>query len=122
MNFVLAAVLSGAVSAMQVAELGLGLPQIFQPIACSTMTVPLTPNRCRSCGASSYRRLVHRGADGAMRYSDTYRCSGCSLEFTKISSWRERRPRPRIGSTEVPVRDEQSTASVSSTGQGVHRR
>lgn len=75
---------------------------------------PMTPNRCRSCGASSYRRLVHRGDDGETRYSDTYRW----LEFTKLSSWRERRLRPRNVAVETPVTDEQLAQSVSSAGQG----
>ena len=80
--------------------------------------MPQTPNHCRSCGASSYRRLVHRGPDGAMRYSDIYRCSGCSLEFTTLTSWRERRSIPRTGPTKSSVRDEQLNQSPSSTGQG----
>jgi len=44
---------------------------------------------CRLCGATSYRRLTHRGPDGAMQYSGAYRCSGCSMTFTDTSEWRE---------------------------------
>ena len=44
--------------------------------------------RCRQCGATSYARLTHRAADGAMVYSGQYRCSGCSLIFTDLAEWR----------------------------------
>lgn len=50
--------------------------------------------RCRLCGASSYRKMVHRGPDGAMVYSGLYRCSDCSVTFSDPSSWHE-----------APVRD-----------------
>jgi hypothetical protein len=59
------------------------------------MDTPPLVNRCRACGATSYRQLTHRGADGVMRYSGVYCCSGCSLTFTERASWRERRLRPR---------------------------
>ena len=49
-----------------------------------------SPYRCRLCGAASDRRLIHRGADGAMQYSGLYRCSGCSVTFTDPAAWRER--------------------------------
>ena len=45
--------------------------------------------RCRMCGAASYRRLVHRGPDGAMVYSGLYRCSGCSVTFSDPMAWRD---------------------------------
>lgn len=45
--------------------------------------------RCRLCGAASYRRLTHRGPDGAMTYSGLYRCSGCSVTFADPAAWRE---------------------------------
>lgn len=44
---------------------------------------------CRMCGASSYRRMVQRGPDGAMEYGPLYRCSGCSVTFTDPSAWRQ---------------------------------
>jgi DNA-directed RNA polymerase subunit RPC12/RpoP len=46
------------------------------------------PYRCRQCGASNYRRLVQRGANGVMGYVDRYGCSGCSLTFGSPSEWR----------------------------------
>ena len=61
------------------------------------------PYRCRSCGASTYQRLVHRGPDGVMRYSGVYKCSGCPLEFTELGSWRDRRLRPRSASMDTPA-------------------
>jgi len=48
-----------------------------------------TPYRCRLCSAATYRRLVHRGPDGAMVYSGLYRCSGCTMTFTDFAEWRE---------------------------------
>ena len=47
------------------------------------------PYRCRLCAAVSYRRLTHRGFDGAMQYSGLYRCSGCSVTFSDPAAWRE---------------------------------
>ena len=47
------------------------------------------PYRCRLCDAVSYRRLTHRGLDGAMQYSGLYRCSGCSVTFSDPVAWRE---------------------------------
>ena len=44
--------------------------------------------QCRQCGVTSYARLTHRAADGAMVYSGQYRCSGCSLTFTDLADWR----------------------------------
>lgn len=43
--------------------------------------------RCRLCGATSYRRLVERGANGQLGYSNRYRCSGCTLSFTDPAQW-----------------------------------
>lgn len=53
------------------------------------MRPPSLSYRCRMCGAASYRRLVHRGTEGAMVYSGLYRCSGCSLTFSDPPVWRE---------------------------------
>ena len=44
--------------------------------------------QCRQCGATSYARLTHRAADGAMVYSGQYRCSGCSLIFSDLADSR----------------------------------
>jgi hypothetical protein len=45
-------------------------------------------NCCRMCGATSYRPVVARDANGAMRPTDLYRCSGCSVVFTDPGAWR----------------------------------
>jgi hypothetical protein len=79
------------------------------------MDLPPPLNRCRFCAASSYRRLVHRGPDGVMHYSGVYRCSGCSLEFTQVASWRERRMRPRGPSMQGSVNTSDLKASETST-------
>ena len=42
---------------------------------------------CRLCGATSYRRLTQRGANGAMEYSALYRCSGCEVTFDNPVAW-----------------------------------
>lgn len=57
--------------------------------------------RCRTCGATSYRKLTHRGADGVMHYSGLYRCSGCELTFAEPSVWRDRRRRPRANEADA---------------------
>ena len=48
-----------------------------------------SPSRCRLCGTATYRRLTHRGSDGAMQYSGLYRCSGCPVTFSDPVAWRE---------------------------------
>lgn len=42
---------------------------------------------CHRCGATSYRSLMTRGADGAMRASGRHACTGCRLEFDQVSEW-----------------------------------
>ena len=50
-------------------------------------TLPL--NRCRMCGASSYRQVIDRDGSGAMRPTGLYRCSGCSVVFADPAAWRD---------------------------------
>jgi hypothetical protein len=50
-------------------------------------TLPL--NRCRICGASSYRAVIDRDGSGAMRPTGLYRCSGCSVVFADPAAWRD---------------------------------
>ncbi|WP_418320006.1 hypothetical protein [Piscinibacter sakaiensis] len=57
------------------------------------------PYRCRLCGAASYQRLLHRGPDGAMGYSGTYRCSGCAIDFADPIEWRDAPAEPEPGLT-----------------------
>lgn len=42
---------------------------------------------CHRCGATSYRALMARGLDGAMRPSGRYACTGCRLEFGQVADW-----------------------------------
>jgi hypothetical protein len=71
---------------------------------------PLPPShRCRLCGATSYRKLTHRGPDGIMGYSGEYRCSGCSFTFSDPGEWRERRLRPRREES-LPEEEQQHSA------------
>jgi hypothetical protein len=46
-------------------------------------------NCCRMCGATSYRQVISRDDQGAMRHSGLYRCSGCSAVFADPKAWRE---------------------------------
>lgn len=45
-------------------------------------------NACRRCGATAYRPVIARDANGAMMPSGAYRCVRCKLEFTSIDQWR----------------------------------
>ena len=42
---------------------------------------------CHRCGATSYRAIMTRGADGAMRASERNSCTGCRLEFDSVAEW-----------------------------------
>jgi hypothetical protein len=53
------------------------------------MSQILPLNRCRMCGASSYRPVLDRDGSGAMRATGLYRCSGCSVVFADPRAWRE---------------------------------
>lgn len=50
---------------------------------------PATVNRCGVCGATSYSRVVARDESGAMRYTETLQCTGCSREFANLDLWRQ---------------------------------
>jgi hypothetical protein len=45
-------------------------------------------NRCRSCGATSYKPIIARDESGGMRPSGQYRCVGCNFVFKAIDEWR----------------------------------
>lgn len=45
-------------------------------------------NACRRCGATSYRPVLSRATDGAMRPSGQYMCVRCKVLFTTIDQWR----------------------------------
>jgi hypothetical protein len=46
-------------------------------------------NSCRVCAATSYRPVIARGDDGAMRATGQYKCSKCSVLFRDLSDWRD---------------------------------
>ena len=55
----------------------------------TAMPDSLPLNRCRVCGASSYRAVIDRDSSGAMRPTGLYRCSGCSVVFADPAAWRD---------------------------------
>lgn len=73
------------------------------------MTDATPLNRCRMCGASSYRAVIDRDGSGAMRPTGLYRCSGCSVVFADPRAWREGGseepvvPRPAVGAGESAI-------------------
>ena len=69
------------------------------------------PYRCRQCHATTYRREVHRGSDGAMGYSGLYRCSGCDLTFSDPADWRH--ASGHGDQTQVPVANGSRAARTS---------
>ncbi|RYH70899.1 MAG: hypothetical protein EON54_01150 [Alcaligenaceae bacterium] len=50
---------------------------------------PSPLNRCGYCGATSYRRVLTRDAEGVMRYAEQLLCSGCQREFADMTAWRD---------------------------------
>lgn len=53
------------------------------------MNPSTTRNCCGYCGATSYHRVVARDEMGAMRYTDTLRCTGCGREYANLQVWRQ---------------------------------
>jgi len=47
--------------------------------------------KCRECGATSYQQVVDRAADGALKPTGQYRCTGCRNIFANIRAWWEPR-------------------------------
>ena len=45
-------------------------------------------NSCRSCGATSYKPIISRDANGDMRASGQYQCVGCGVAFADVDEWR----------------------------------
>lgn len=46
-------------------------------------------NRCRLCGATSYRRVIQRDEGGALVSTSLFQCSGCSVVFADPKAWRD---------------------------------
>jgi ribosomal protein L37AE/L43A len=47
---------------------------------------------CRHCNSTSYKRVIQRDAQGEMRPSELYSCSGCSVVFANPEAWRQVTP------------------------------
>jgi hypothetical protein len=59
------------------------------------MKLPTTSmHRCHHCGATSYRQVIERNAQGAMGPSGRYRCTGCEVVFVHTREWRDGSARP----------------------------
>lgn len=43
---------------------------------------------CRTCGATSYRKVIARDQQGRLRPAGPYQCSGCSVVFADPKAWR----------------------------------
>jgi hypothetical protein len=46
-------------------------------------------HRCHRCNATSYRQVIERDTQGAMRPSGRYRCTGCEIVFSTTREWRD---------------------------------
>jgi hypothetical protein len=46
-------------------------------------------HRCHRCNATSYRQVIERDAEGAMRPCGLYRCTGCEIVFSTTREWRD---------------------------------
>ena len=68
---------------------------------------------CRMCGSTNYRRVVARDAFGALRSTDLYQCSGCSVVFADPKAWRDG------GTVQAPTPKVLSTAQFPVTGTAV---
>jgi hypothetical protein len=62
-------------------------PEYCINIHMSTQHLP--QNACRTCGATNYRRVVERDAQGKLRSTGLYQCSGCSVVFADPKAWRD---------------------------------
>lgn len=62
-------------------------PKVLIPRETQTLAESAPRYACHRCGATSYRALMTRGADGAMRASGRHACTGCRLEFDHVSEW-----------------------------------
>lgn len=56
---------------------------------CTVSTMPQPVNRCRLCGATSYRRVIERDERGMLVAGSRYSCSGCSVSFGDPRAWRQ---------------------------------
>jgi DNA-directed RNA polymerase subunit RPC12/RpoP len=45
-------------------------------------------NKCERCGAASFKPVIGRDEDGAMKPTGEYQCVGCGLKFKDLDEWR----------------------------------
>ena len=57
-------------------------------------------NSCHRCGCTSYRPVIARDAQGAMRVTDNYVCTNCKFQFTRVEDWRDGPREPTGGKGE----------------------
>ena len=62
-------------------------PKVLLPKSDEVLVESAPRYACHQCGATSYRALMTRGSDGAMRASGRHACTGCRLEFDHVSEW-----------------------------------
>ena len=62
-------------------------PKVLIPKGDEALVESTPRYACHRCGATSYRAIMSRGADGAMRASGRHACTGCRLEFDHVSEW-----------------------------------
>lgn len=53
------------------------------------MSINAPANRCRACGATSYKPVLARDGAGAMRPTKRCQCTGCDVVFEGLSEWRD---------------------------------
>ena len=75
-------------------------------------------NCCRLCGATSYRRVIERDAQGQLRATSLYQCAGCSVVFAEPSAWRES-GRETLPPPPPLAEQQQSGSSVNGQSGGV---
>ena len=52
-----------------------------------------TMYKCRECGATGYQPVIDRAADGALKPTGEYKCTGCRNVFASLRAlWEPRRP------------------------------
>jgi DNA-directed RNA polymerase subunit RPC12/RpoP len=59
-------------------------------------------NKCERCGAASYKPVIGRDENGAMKPTGEYQCVGCGLKFKDLDEWRQgaRKEGPKLQSLE----------------------
>jgi hypothetical protein len=67
-------------------------------------------NKCHQCGATSYKPVIKRDANGAMNPSGENQCVGCEMTFTDIDEWRNAPAAKQAVST--PEKDRTDPATI----------